>query len=295
MIARIQQALVLALAASVLTALLVFAALGFPWLGVAMALLLASVHLLVLAAEFAMAWKVAPKDARPKISLLLGALSQEAVAAAATFYWRQPFKSRQIPDRMPSDGEVRRGVVLVHGLGCNRGFWNPWMRELSDRGHPFLATDFGRAFGSIDRYADEVAAAVARLSQATGMVPVVVAHSLGGLAVRQWLSQQPAEYRLHRVITIGTPHRGTWMARFTRSTSGRQMTIGSDWLRSLGSRERTGAHDNFTCFIAGCDNVVFPVATAGLPGAANRLIPGAAHVALAFDRVVFEETLRWLQ
>ena len=81
-------------------------------------------------------------------------------------------------------------MLFVHGFFCNRGLWNPWMRRLRAAGIPFVAVNLEPVFGSIDSYASIVEAAVRSLEQATGGAPVIVAHSMGGLAVRSWLQDE---------------------------------------------------------------------------------------------------------
>jgi len=117
---------------------------------------------------------------------------------------------------------------------------------------------------------------------------------MGGLAVRAWLAQMKAEARAFHVVTIGTPHRGTWLARFGHGHNGRQMRLLSDWHTRLDHGMPAGRHALFTCWYSNCDNIVFPASTATLPGADNRLVRGAAHVQLAFVPHVMQTTLAML-
>ena len=127
---------------------------------------------------------------------------------------------------------------------------------------PFVAVNLEPVFGSIDHYADIIEAAVQRLESAGGLPPVMVAHSMGGLAVRAWMAAHAGDERVHRVITIGTPHRGTFLGRFGHTHNARQMRIGSDWQRELAAREPPHRYGRFTCFYGHCDNIVFPAVTA---------------------------------
>jgi triacylglycerol esterase/lipase EstA (alpha/beta hydrolase family) len=99
---------------------------------------------------------------------------------------------------------------------------------------------------------------------------------------------------VHHAITIGTPHHGTWLARFAMSRNSRQMRQQSAWLKNLAQREPSGRAQRFTCFYSHCDNIVFPPSTATLPGADNRHLAGMAHVHMVDCPEPFEEVMRWL-
>ncbi len=225
---------------------------------------------------------------------LLRAWWGEVWTAPAVFYWRQPFRANAVPDFLPADARGRRGLLLVHGFVCNRGLWTPWLRRLRAAGVPFVAVSLEPVFGRIDAYAPTVEEAVRRLEAATGLPPVIVAHSMGGLAVRAWLDAAQGDDRVHRVVTIGSPHHGTWLGRFGHLPNTRQMRRGSAWLQQLAAREPSERYRRFTCFYSHCDNIVFPPSTATLPGADNRHLEGWSHVHLAFHPAVFDEVMRWL-
>jgi triacylglycerol esterase/lipase EstA (alpha/beta hydrolase family) len=265
-----------------------------PTLAVLGALAIFFSYSFVLALEFILVKIVARRDPAPPPAAreLLRAWWAETWVALAVFFWRQPFRWRAHPDFVDASMRGRRGVVLVHGFMCNRGLWNPWMARLRAAGHPFIAINLEPVLGPIEAYGALIEAAVQRLAQATGERPLIVAHSMGGLAVRAWLRTAGAGASVHRVITIGTPHRGTWLGRFSHTANGRQMRLDSEWIRTL-AQERLAAP--FTCWYSNCDNVVFPPSVATLPGADNRFVRGVAHVELAFDERVFAQALEILR
>ena len=165
---------------------------------------------------------------------------------------------------------------------------------MQGRGHAFVAVNLEPVFGSIDDYAPQIDAAVRQVTLATGLAPLLVCHSMGGLAARAWLRRMNGQARVHHVVTIGTPHRGTWLARFGHGQNSRQMRLQSDWHTRLDQDLPADSHALFTCWYSNCDNIVFPAATATLPGADNRLVRGAAHVQLAFQPQVMNATLALL-
>ncbi|WBY00423.1 alpha/beta fold hydrolase [Ramlibacter tataouinensis] len=256
---------------------------------VAGALALMLVHAAVLGVEFLLLPLARRGDPAPRASLaqLAGAWLREVGVASRVFAWRQPFAWRKEPDRLQGRPGAT-GILFVHGFLCNRGFWTPWLREARSRGHAFIAVNLEPAFGSIDDYGRTIDQAVARLQQATGRPPLLVCHSMGGLAARAWLRTSRNVDRVAHVVTIGTPHHGTWLARFSRMPNGRQMRIGGDWLLAMGALDPQAAR-LFTCWYTNCDNIVLPPSTATLPGADNRLLAGAAHVDLAFRPALMQE------
>jgi pimeloyl-ACP methyl ester carboxylesterase len=277
-LARLQQAIVVVLLAAAAAWLA-----GFwprsPTVAIAGAILIFFGFSLVLAAEFVLVAVIGDEHTpRATVREAVRAWWGETCVAVRVFFWRQPFRWRAEPDSL--DPSPRRGIVFLHGFVCNRGFWNPWLRAMRAAGHPFAAVNLEPVFGSIDAYAPTIDAAVARVTQASGgLAPLLVCHSMGGLAARAWLRTPGAASRVHHVVTIGTPHRGTWLGHFSHTLNGMQMRLEGEWVAQL-ARHR--ADVPFTCWYSNCDNIVFPASTATLPGADNRLVRGVAHVELAF-------------
>jgi triacylglycerol lipase len=293
MLAKLQRSWVLSLMMLAIAAGWWASQRGSPfWLAVFAALVVLNVHAWALACEFTWLRRIDPGPGvpRPTVLALCKAWWGEVVTGLRVFGWRQPFRSRAFQDDL-AGADGRRGVLLLHGFVCNRGLWNPWMRRLRKARTPYVALDLEPVFGSIDRYVAAIENAVRRLEVATSMPPIVVAHSMGGLAIRAWLRQRGAPQRVHSVVTIGTPHTGTWLAHFAMTENARQMREGSHWLRDLESDEPSSTRAMFTCYFGHCDNIVFPAHNATLNGATNLHVPGVAHVHLAFHRPIFDDVL----
>lgn len=301
MIARLQAALVgAALMLALVAGLWVGHAHGVP-AGAATALAVLALPAAVITLECLLAWHVNAKDefGRADPQQWWRAWRGELACAARVFAWWQPFRSRTCHDQLPSEAVGRRGLILVHGYACNRGLWNGWLERLRLMPIATIAVNLEPAFGTIEQCTAPIDAAAARLRAHTGQAPVIVAHSMGGLAVRQWLrdlvarGDDPAHAVAH-VVTLGTPHRGTWLARFGYTANGRQMRLDGEWLQALAVHEQAGAATRvpFTCWYSACDNIVFPASTATLPHACNRPLHGVAHLAMVQAEPVFQDVLR---
>ena len=298
MLARIQKFTTLTLLVTALAWATWYGSKGQHLWALAGALLILLGYAAVLGIEFVLVAATHGADPTPRATLaqLVRAWAGEVVTAPRVFCWRQPFRSNAVPDWLPAQARGRRGVVLVHGFVCNRGLWNPWMTRLQQAGVPYVAVSLEPVFGSIDDCTPRLDRAVREMLQATGLPPVIVAHSMGGLVTRAWLRQGEHLAMVHRVVTIGTPHHGTWLARFASTLNGRQMQRGGPWLDTLARDEvrlPCGLpYARFTCFFSHCDNIVFPPRCATLEGADNRHLTAVAHVDLAFHEDVYREVSR---
>jgi triacylglycerol lipase len=294
MIARLQSGLTLGII--VLASSLAYAAwqAGQPPLALAIVALTLTGHAAVLGLEMLMMRSINRDDPTPDapLGVTLRAWLGEALHGPLVFCWRQPFRSRMYRDAPSSRRWLpdSRGVLLIHGFVCNRGLWNRWMFRLNAQGVPFVAVNLEPAFGSIDRYVQVIEQAVHELETCTGQPPVVVAHSMGGLALRRWWIEPGNDGRVAHAITLGTPHHGTWLARFAMSPNARQMRLDSHWLTALATREPSGRASRMTCFFSTTDNIVFPASSATLQGGDNRLLTdGVAHVAMVDDPRPWDE------
>lgn len=218
------------------------------------------------------------------------AWARETAQGIRVFGWQQPWAHRSQADHLPQDS--RRGVLLVHGYLCNRGFWNPWMRRLRAAGVPFVAVSLGPPRAGLDEQMQGLHEAWQRLQTRTGVTPLMVGHSMGGLLIRRWLSTQPDAFALQQeVITLGSPHHGTALARLGRSQAARQMRLQSPLLQELMRCETASRLEKFTCYWSVCDNVVFPASHATLRGARNIHVPGRAHIDLTSAPLVLQDVL----
>jgi triacylglycerol lipase len=208
----------------------------------------------------------------------------ELWASLLSASWHMPF------GRL-SAGPVDLGnplpVLLIHGYGCNSGYWRPLSRVLRAERVSFYAPDLEPLLGDIDAYVPQLGAALDLLCQATGRSRVVlIGHSMGGLAAAAWLRTN-GDARIAKLITIGTPHHGTALAHFALGKNSRQMRrsagVGSTccnaWLQALQPVLRAGSVPLVSLYSMH-DNIVAPATSAHVVGAKNIAFEGIGHVRL---------------
>jgi len=177
-------------------------------------------------------------------------------------------------------------ILLVHGFYANAGFWEPTKRTLKAGGRRNLfSLNLEPPFSDIDLYARQLGARVeAACNRCQAPAVIIVAHSMGGLVARAFAAQAPG--RVQHIICLGTPHRGTVLARLLPIRTTRQMRPGSEWLRGLAARETESVR--LTNIYSEHDNIIVPQANARR-GDDNISLSGVGHLDMAFSAVLRHE------
>lgn len=185
-------------------------------------------------------------------------------------------------------------VLLIHGYGCNSGYWHAMSKALAQAQITHYAIDMEPVMGSIDDYVQQIHRAVETICQETGNDKVIiVAHSMGGLATRAYLRDHGIG-RIARAITLGTPHRGTGIAQYGVGANCRQMHwtasaeegMSSTWIRQLEQGENTDVYRLLVSIYSHHDNIISPQTSSHVYGATNIEFSGIGHVALALHPAV---------
>ena len=249
-------------------------------------------HAAIIAIDFAIttaAGSPTPAAHRLGPGAALALYARELVDSVRTFQLAQPLMAGR-----PLAGEDARAwspgaplpVLLVHGYFCNRQLWRPTARALAAQGHAIGAVDLEPVFGSIDAYAACIDDALRALLARTGAPRAhLVCHSMGGLAARAYLRAHGPD-AVARVVTLGTPHQGTVLARLGHGLNTRQMRPASDWLAGLAAGEDAHTTGRFHVLLSHHDNIVAPQAGQSLPGAHTVEFSGMGHISLAYDAAV---------
>jgi triacylglycerol esterase/lipase EstA (alpha/beta hydrolase family) len=190
-------------------------------------------------------------------------------------------------------------VLLLHGYGCNSGYWAHLTPLLDAARISHASLDLEPILGGIDEYVPMVQRAAETLCADSGAPRlIIVAHSMGGLVARAYLRAHGTA-RIARLITLGTPHHGTSLASFGLGRNAAQMRRAagaggppSEWLRALAASESAETRAVITSIFTHHDNIIAPQTSSVLAGARHIEFGGVGHVALGRNPRILAQVMR---
>jgi len=184
-------------------------------------------------------------------------------------------------------------IVLLHGVGDNRSIFALLRRGLRRRGFDrVLGYNYSPFSSDIRDVAAELADVIEKLCEETGFERIhVIGHSMGGLVARYYVQRLGGDARVHTLVTLGTPHSGTQVARLVPHPLARQLRPDSDLQSELA--EPAECRTRFLAVWSDLDQVVIPQRSARVDhpdlGARNVLVRGVGHQSLpVHGRVIHE-------
>lgn len=222
------------------------------------------------------------------------ALCREFIARQICFGWSQAFPHLAL-GREPCGGPDGVPILLVHGHFSNRGLWVKFRQRIAAVGiGPVYTISLTPYFGDLDEFAAQLAARIETICAETGVTQVtLIGHSMGGLVCRRYLTMHSGS-RIAKLVTLGTPHHGSYYSRWLLGKNAKQMRIGSDWLDSLARAEAPTQRPPTLCLYSLFDEIISPPESGILVGARNVPITAVGHFGLVFSEVAASEVIRFL-
>ena len=195
-----------------------------------------------------------------------------------------------------------RPILLVHGIVDNHTIFTRLDRALRRRGFTDLSWfDYGLLTSDLRTAAVDLAAAVTALCSRSGYEQVhVIGHSLGGLIARYYVQRLGGHQRVRTVVTLGTPHQGTVLARAGQLLPlVRQLRPGSDVITEL-RQPAPDCRTRFLSFYSDLDHLVVPsrngridhpdldVRNVAVTGIGHLTLPHSGRVALDIAAMLAE-------
>lgn len=176
-------------------------------------------------------WRNVPDDQSPKVFSLDEDLVQEIVNTyLATPEHRDsfdddstgslPLMARRKPQGVFEDDWRARPtterpwpVILIHGTGDTKGYWQQLGADLRHDGWVVFAPDFGRrATGPIKESAEQIKAYIEVVLATTGTEQaILVGHSQGGVLIRYWMRLLGGAPHVKHLVSLAVPNHGTTM------------------------------------------------------------------------------------
>lgn len=202
-------------------------------------------------------------------------------------------------------------ILLVHGYAdtCDTAWWDVLKTHLMDAGYAedsIYTLSLGplplTTVGSPERYANEVYDKVVEIYQSEGSEVDIIAHSMGGLDSRWAIEKLGAAKYVDDLITLGTPHQGTYAAYLGLITpGGRDMVPGSDFLQELNDGQLAEGVE-YTAVWSSLDEANIPHSNAKIPDEELNSVAKARnvwsgyqfHIQLVWDETVFNQYYEYL-
>jgi pimeloyl-ACP methyl ester carboxylesterase len=167
---------------------------------------------------------------------LLSLVVRESIARSLFWILRPLGVISSAPVRVPvPDGPERPPVLLVSGSSINRAALMFLRSFLTHRGIAWAwSVDVAHDRTGIVEAAQKLEGSVQRLCEASGVRAVdVVAYGSGGLVAAWYARHLDGEGRIRRLVTIGTPWRGTRLSVFRRGRLGEELAYNAHLLDDL--------------------------------------------------------------
>jgi len=189
-----------------------------------------------------------------------------------------------------------RATILVPGFSDDAWCLRAMERFLQREGIPACTLSPQPSDGrvGIEVLATRLADAIA--AQFPDETPLnLVGFSMGGLVCRSYLQQLGGIVRTERLITIATPHQGTWTAYIYNRPACRQMRPGSRFLLELNRDLSLLKGINFTSIWTPLDLTVVPALSSWLPVGEMAPILSPFHRTMVVDLSVLHAVARYLR
>ncbi|MGO1165615.1 MAG: lipase family alpha/beta hydrolase [Janibacter sp.] len=181
--------------------------------------------------------------------------------------------------------ELGTPILLLHGLADNHSIFALLRRGLLRRGFSrVFAMNYSVRTKDVRTAAVQLAEEVEAIVEETGHERIhVVAHSLGGVVARYYVTRLGGDERIHTLVTLGAPHTGTLLAHAVPSALTRQLRPGSPLMHEL-NQPSPGCATRVIAFWSDTDEAIVPAINASLQQegveTTNVRLRGVGHLSL---------------
>ncbi len=217
---------------------------------------------------------------------------QETLAGAYKLLWWSVRAAFQAGIRQPSGPKTGRTVLCIHGLFMNSSCMWGIRRHLESIGRPTRGVFMGLPLPTPMAYVGPLTRVMRELAEECREEGFdIVAHSIGGVMIREVLHRQPELAQgIRRVVTLGSPHHGTAVLRWIKhGPIYKMLSLDSRYLRELDDLQVLAPQTDTTTVGSQHDLVVYPVETCHLDGARPVTLETISHLGLMTEKRILIE------
>ena len=198
---------------------------------------------------------------------------------------------------LPDDGH--NPVIFVHGLAGHPGNFFALRQFMAFHGRTrgYAVPLPGRARFPVQ--ADALSHAIREVCAVNGLPDTarvdIVAHSMGGLVTRYALEDAAVRERIGRIVTLGTPHTGTWAARYAATHQTLDLRPTADVMTVLNAQiPWAAAWPRLFTFWSRADMLLLPPESALVDGGVAVDCSDVSHMSYLLNPRVFARVVECL-
>jgi triacylglycerol lipase len=178
----------------------------------------------------------------------------------------------------------RNPVVLIHGIDDTCAIFERMTPALENLGWSLHGIDLVPNNGDIglEQLAQQIAAYVEKTFAPEQAIDLV-GYSMGGIISRYYVQRLGGLQRVQRLVTLASPHNGTWSALLRPNLGASQMRINSDFLSDLNRDAWQLEQLNFTSIWTPFDSMILPANSSEMPVGKNRQVWVGGHSWMVSD------------
>jgi pimeloyl-ACP methyl ester carboxylesterase len=224
----------------------------------------------------------------------LGFLEEKARAETHQLPTGFPSPNQETAPATTSPDRAGTPILLVHGMVDNRSVFTVLRRALRKHGfNRVRAMNYSVFTSDVRAAAAQLGRQIEALCADTGYERIhIVGHSMGGIVARYYVQRLGGADRVHTLVTLGSPHSGTQLARLAPLPLARQLRPNSEIMKEL-AEPAPGCPTRFVAVWSDLDQLMVPTHSGRIDHqdliADNICVTGIGHMSLPVDRRVAQE------
>lgn len=187
----------------------------------------------------------------------------------------------------------RPPVLLVPGYAEPSWYFMYGLyRHLKKSGWQVEGINLFPNFATAEEQAKKIQTRIEDMKARYGVSQVeLVVHSFGGLISRYYIQNMGGAAHVRNLVTIATPHQGTYVAYFGPGKSADQLKYKSPFIQALNAKGYAYPPVKYTSIWSNIDEIVIPQRSAVMPDSTVHQVPWTGHLSILFSKRTYAHVL----